>query len=90
MFRADHEFVLPRDFLEKHGLNPDYQYAKLEHVRMLLNFQEKSLFKIAPQLTEECINPSHFKVWNEVYLITLKKKTIKISGLVPKKLFKKK
>ena len=62
MFRADHEFLLPKEFLEKHGLNPNYKYAKLEHVRMLLNFQEKSLFKLSPQLTEECINPGHFKV----------------------------
>ena len=60
MFRAGHTFKLPAEFLKKHELTS--AYVKLEHVYTLLKFQSKSLFKLSPYLTEDCLDPSHFQV----------------------------
>ena len=62
MFRAGHSFKLPDDFIEKHDL--EFAFAKFEHIETLLKFQNSTLFKLSPRLTEDCLNPGHFKVYD--------------------------
>ena len=60
MFRSGQKFKLPEEFLRQHEL--EYEFVKLEHVRQLLKFQDQTLLKLSPYLTENCIAPGHFEV----------------------------
>ena len=62
MLRSHKEFKLPEDFVTKHGL-PSSR-VKIEHVQKLLDFQNKTLFKLSPLLRKGCLDPAHFQKMN--------------------------
>lgn len=52
-------FLLPEAFIKKESL--DQPFASIEHVKELLAYQKDDELKIAPKLTTDSADPSHFK-----------------------------